>query len=91
MRKTFFILSGLFAGAYLLLHLALGSSPVQRWVLDEIQKALAKYGMELNIESIEFSAFTPKLYLNRVKLSTTPRAIIQLNTPLSVDKIKLQF
>jgi hypothetical protein len=91
MRKTLFIFFLVLAGAYLCLHLALGSSPVQRWVLAEIQKTLSKYGIELNIESIEFSAFTPKLYLNRVKLSTTPRAIIQLNTPLSVDKIKLEF
>jgi len=45
----------------------------------------------LQIESIEFSALSPKIYLNRVTLSTTAKAPIKLAAPLAIDKIKIQF
>ncbi len=78
-------------GLYLGLHLALGSSPVQHRVVEEIRKALSAYGIDLQIESIEFSAFTPKIYLNRVTLRSLPHAKIQLVHPLPIDKIKIEF
>jgi len=78
-------------GLYLGLHLALGSSPVQRRVLAELRAALAEFGIDLSIESIEFSVFSPKIYLNRVTLSTTPKSPVQLTEPLAIDKVKIQF
>lgn len=71
--------------------LILGSSPVQRWVFEEIQKGLSKSGFVLEIESIEFSMLSPKLYLNRVQLKATKKAPVQLPEPLAVDKIKIHF
>jgi translocation and assembly module TamB len=79
------------AGLYLTLHLILGSSPVQRRVVQEISRVLASYGFELSIESIEFSALTPKIYLNRVTLRSTPKAEIQLPRPVTIDKVKIEF
>ena len=64
---------------------------MQRRVLDEIRTALAKFGLDLKIESIEFSALSPKIYLNRVTLSATPQSVISLPEPIAVDKIKLEF
>ncbi|MEZ4751581.1 MAG: translocation/assembly module TamB domain-containing protein [Bdellovibrionota bacterium] len=91
MRKGIFIFICVVAGLYWAVHLALGSSPVQQRVLEEIRKALAQYGFNLEIESIEFSAFSPKIYLNRVTLSTTPQAEIALDVPVTVDKLKIRF
>jgi len=76
---------------YFGLHLALGSSPVQRRVLAELREALSEFGIDLKIESIEFSAFSPKIYLNRVTLSTTQKSPVQLAEPLAIDKVKIQF
>src|SRR4051794_12051289 len=78
-------------GLYFALHLALGSSPVQARVLSELRAVLAKYGLDLEMESIEFSAFSPKIYLNRVTLTARPKALISLPEPLAIDKIKIQF
>jgi len=91
MRKAVstFVLTAL--GAYLVLHLVLGSSPIQRRVLAEVRAELARYGLDLEIESIEFSAFAPRIYLNRVKLSARPQSEIPLPEPLGIDKIKLEF
>ena len=83
----FFILLGLYG----VLHLILGSSPVQRRVVEELQAALNEFGLTLEMESIEFSAFSPKIYLNRVQVAATPKAKIDLREPVSVDKIKVQF
>lgn len=91
MRRLLFTLGAIFLGLYLAAHIALGSSPVQRWVLGKIRATLDNYGVQLSIESIEFSALSPKLYLNRVKISTTKKAPLRLAEPLSIDKIKLHF
>lgn len=91
MRRTLVILLSVLLGLYVLLHLLLGSSPVQKRVLSEIRTALSAYGIDLQIESIEFSALTPKIYLNRVTLSTNSRALLKLPTPLAIDKVKIQF
>lgn len=90
-RRPFLTLLLILGGLYFGLHLALGSSPVQRRVLAELQKALAEFGIDLKIESIEFSAFSPKIYLNRVTLTTTSKAPLRLEEPLNIDKIKIQF
>lgn len=91
MKKGLVITLAVFAGLYWLLHLVLASSPVQSRVVEEIRKALSRFGFHLEIESIEFSAFTPKIYLNRVTLSATPKAEIPLPVPLTLDKLKLRF
>ncbi len=91
MRKFVLSLLFVFLGLYVLLHLALGSSPVQKRVVAELQQILTEYGLKLQMESIEFSALSPKIYLNRVQLDSTPKSKIHLNEPLSVDKIKIQF
>lgn len=79
------------AGLYLILHLILASQPVQRRVLDEIQKALAGSGLELKIESIEFAAFAPKIYLNRVTIKTLKTAPVVFPNPIGIDKVKIEF
>lgn len=91
MKRSFLIFVLTILGLYVALHLVLGSSPVQRRVLTEIRQALAQFGIDLKIESIEFSALSPKIYLNRVTISTTPKAAVQLPEPLGIDKVKLSF
>lgn len=60
-------------------------------MLAELRAALATYGVDLQIESIEFSVLSPKIYLNRVTLSTTAKSPVQLAEPLAIDKVKIQF
>jgi hypothetical protein len=60
-------------------------------VLDEIQKALAGSGLELKIESIEFAAFAPKIYLNRVTIKTNQSAPVVFPNPIGIDKVKIEF
>ncbi|MBI4403568.1 MAG: translocation/assembly module TamB domain-containing protein [Deltaproteobacteria bacterium] len=91
MKKGFFKFGLVVVALYAVLHVILGSSPVQRRVLGEIRRALEKYGIDLQIDSIEFSAFTPKVYLNRVQLKTTLRAPVQLAEIITIDKIKFEF
>jgi autotransporter translocation and assembly factor TamB len=91
MRKGFFTLIMVILGLYLGLHLVLGSSPIQRRVVEEIRRVLLEYGFDLQIESIEFSALTPKIYLNRVTLTALPRSGIPMTHPLPIDKIKIEF
>jgi translocation and assembly module TamB len=91
MKKVFTSFLILIGGLYFTLHLLLGSSPVQKRVLNEIRSALYELGIDLDIESIEFSAFRPRIYLNRVTLKPTSKLDIPLPEPLVVDKIKLQF
>lgn len=91
MKKTFFRLLLIVSAVYLVLHLCLASSPVQKRVVEEVRKGLAEFGLDLKIESIEFSAFAPKIYLSRVELSSTPTAEIALPNPISIDKIKIEF
>jgi translocation and assembly module TamB len=91
MKKGLFTFVMVMLGLYLTLHLVLGSSPVQRRVVDEIRRALSGYGLDLQIESIEFSAFTPKIYLNRVTLRSLPKSKISLPNPIQIDKIKIEF
>src|SRR4051794_18310988 len=91
MRRAFFILTVIVTGLYLALHLALGSSPVQRRVVEEIRHALLRYGLDLQIESIEFSALTPRNYLNRVTIRSLPNAEVKLPNPLAIDKLKIEF
>ena len=91
MRKVVLTFTFVLIGLYAVLHLILGSSPVQRRVVAELQAVLNDFGVVLHMESIEFSAFAPKIYLNRVKLEATAKSRIQLDEPLTVDKIKVQF
>ncbi len=91
MRRAIVILFLFLLGLYGLLHLVLGSSPVQKRVVAELQLVLAEFGVSLEMESIEFSALSPKVYLNRVKLESKPGAKLHLESPLSIDKIKVQF
>lgn len=91
MRKFFARLGMFVAALYLVLHIILASSPVQKRVFSEVSQALAQFGLTLEIESIEFSAFAPRIYLNRVTLGTTSKAVVQLDEPLAVDKIKIEF
>ena len=91
MRKFILSLFAVFLVLYVILHLVLGSSPVQKRVVAELQQVLTEYGINLTMESIEFSALSPKIYLNRVKIEATPKSKLSLAEPLSVDKIKIQF
>jgi translocation and assembly module TamB len=91
MKKFFLILFLLLAFLYGVLHIVLGSSPLQKRVVAELQDVLKEYGVSLEMESIEFSAFAPKIYLNRVKLGFSAKSGIVLGEPLSVDKIKIVF
>jgi translocation and assembly module TamB len=91
MRKVLIALVIGFAVIYGLLHVVLASGPVQRKILKEITAALASQGIEVSIESIELSFFAPRIYLNRVSITTTERAEIQFDHPLQVDKIKVEF
>ena len=91
MRKFLISLGILIVILYAGLHAVVASSPIQRRVLSEIQRVLAEHGIEVSMESIELSAFAPRLYLNRVIVKTTPKAEIQLEHPLEIDKIKIEF
>lgn len=91
MRKGFFTFIATVVGLYLVLHLVLGSSPVQKRIVEEVRKELEAFGLELNIESIELSYFTPKIYLNRVTLKAGPHAKVPLPEPVAIDKIKIEF
>jgi len=91
MKKTFLFLAAGFVLIYGTLHLVLASGPVQKRILSELRSALAAQGIEIEIESIEFSFFAPRIYLNRVSVSTAAKSEIQLEHPLVVDKIKLEF
>lgn len=90
-KKVFISFCVGLAVLYGLLHVVLASGPVQRRALKEITAALASQGIEVSVESIEFSFFAPRLYLNRVSISTTDRAEVHLDQPLQVDKIKMEF
>jgi translocation and assembly module TamB len=91
MRKVLGFIIVLLLVGYAVLHAVVASSPIQRKVLAEIQKALATQGIEISIESIDVSAFAPRIYLNRVVARTNPKAEVQLEHPLEIDKIKLEF
>jgi hypothetical protein len=91
MRRTFGIAGLFLLGLYVCLHLLLASGPVQRRVLQEVQSALSSYGIDFEMESIEFSGIFPKLYLNRVKLNTKPGSSFELPEPLSIDKVRVSF
>jgi len=91
MRKVLIGLVIGFAVIYGLLHVVLASGPVQRKILKEITAALESQGIEVSIESIELSFFAPRIYLNRVSITTTERAEVQLDHPLQVDKVKIEF
>lgn len=78
-------------GLYACLHVVVASSPVQKRLFEEIRQALLKFGLDLQIESVQFSAFVPRFYLNRVTLGTTKDAPVQFPEPLHIDKIKVQF
>jgi len=91
MRKFFLNLLLVGFGLYLILNLTLGSRPVQQKVLSELRNQLREFGIELDMESIEFSTFSAKIYLNRVRLTTTPKSGLKDLPPLSIDKVKLQF
>jgi len=91
MKKFLFRFAAVLVGLYLALHIALGTAPVQRRVLAEIREALLEFGIDLRIESIEFSTLFPKIYLNRVTVQSTPKSEIQIPEPLTIDKIKIEF
>lgn len=91
MKKIFLFLGGsalLTVGA---LHLVVSSGPVQKRILDKIKAALAGQGIEISIESVDFSFLSPRIYLNRVTLRTNERAEVQLEKPIEIDKIKVEF
>lgn len=91
MRRTAAILGLCLLAGYVCLHLVLASGPVQRRVLKEVQSALAQYGVDFEMESIEFSGIFPKLYLNRVKINAKGGSALELPEPLSIDKIRISF
>ena len=91
MRKVLIALVIGFAVIYGLLHVVFASGPVQRKLLKEITAALSSQGIEVSIESVELSFFAPRIYLNRVSITTTERAEVQFDHPLMVDKIKIEF
>ncbi len=74
-----------------MLHLVLATSYVQNRVLQEVKTVVNPLGIELNIESIEFALFSPRIYLNRVKLRTNLLAMIQIPKPLSIERIKISI
>lgn len=90
-KKALIVFAVGIAVLYGLLHVVLASSPVQRKILKEITGALAGQGIEVSIESIELSFFSPRIYLNRVTIATTAQAEIQFEHPLQVDKVKIEF
>ena len=91
MKKALIFLGGGVLVLYALLHLILASGPVQKKILGELRAALESKGIEIGIESIEFSFFAPRIYLNRVTVKTNAKSEIQILHPLAVDKIKLEF
>lgn len=91
MRRALGIGILIVGGLYLLLHLVLGSSPFQRKVVAELRKVLSDYGVELQIESIEFSPLAPRIYLNRVTLKILPTSPLPPLAPVEIDKIKVEF
>ncbi|NBV50978.1 hypothetical protein EBR78_07145, partial [bacterium] len=91
MKKILFFLALSLVIAYGALHVVLASSPVQHKILAEIRSALSAQGIDVAIESIDLSFFVPRLYLNRVTVTTNPKAEIQLEQPLEVDKVKIEF
>ncbi|NBT57778.1 hypothetical protein EBT16_03235, partial [bacterium] len=91
MKKVLLTIGASLVVLYGLLHVIIASGPVQKRVLKEITTTLAGLGIEVTIESIDLSFFSPKIYLNRVSINTTSKAEIQLEHPLQVDKIKIEL
>lgn len=91
MKKVLFFLALSLVITYGALHVVLASSPVQHRILAEIRSALSAQGIDVSIESIDLSFFVPRIYLNRVTVTTNPEAEIQLEQPLEVDKVKIEF
>lgn len=75
---------------YAAIHALLASHPVQQYIVGQIRSALYSEGLDLTIESVDVSAFIPRLYLSRVTLSSTPQFPIQL-TRIAVDKIRMDL
>ena len=89
--KTLAWLLGFGFAAYLVAYFILASRPFQQKVFSEVRTALQRYGVDLHVESVEFSPFAPRLYLNRVSvqvMGVSPRVI---PTPIVFDKIKVSF
>jgi len=76
---------------YLGIHLLLASDPFQKKILLALKQGLLKEGIEVQIQSVDFSLFSPKLYLNRVSLQGAQGTWLELEHPLEVDKIKIEL
>ncbi len=91
MRRFFVGLIVALVSAYVLLHVVLGSTPVQRRIISEMQMQLKALGLDLKIESIEFSALFPRIYLNRVTVLADDKGKFQGLPQITIDKIKFEF
>jgi len=87
-RRLFKLFLGV-GGLVFLVHLVLASSYVQSRILKEIKTIVTPLGLYLNIESIDVSFFSPRIYLNKVSLKTSPEAMVQLPNPVSIERIKI--
>src|SRR3989338_5406218 len=91
LKRVIYILLIVIGGGYLALHLVLGSRPVQRWIASEIRQRLLAVGYDLEIGSVDFSLLVPKIYFSGVKLSSKPHAMLQIQEPVRIDKIRIGF
>ncbi len=91
MRRFLFGLALTLITAYVLLHVVLGSTPVQRRVISEMRAQLKTLGLDLKIESIEFSALFPRIYLNRVTVLASDEGKFKGLPAITIDKIKFEF
>ncbi len=76
---------------YIMAYTLLSTSFVQRKVLSEITSILKNYGIIINISSANLSFLSPKIYLNGVSITTTKKALINLEQPLNIEKIRIEF
>ncbi len=89
MNRRFFKFFLLVSGFYFLASLIFSSSFVQNRILREIKVITTPAGVALDIENIDIALFPPKVYLNRVSLSTNSSSPIQIPKPLSIERVKI--
>ncbi len=89
MKRFAFKLFLVLAGGYFLLNLVFASSWVQHRIIREVKTLAEPQGIQLSIDNIDISLLMPKIYLNRVSLKTTPKALLSLANPISIERIKI--
>ncbi|MBI3294354.1 MAG: translocation/assembly module TamB domain-containing protein [Deltaproteobacteria bacterium] len=90
-RRPLFSLMLFLGGLYFIVQAILGSRPVQSRVVQELRNRLLSIGYDLEIQSIELSLLTPKIYFNGVRISSRPGAIIPIPSPIPIEKLRITF